>query len=54
MKTLLLQLWEKFKALLASHPKGEFKEWEAGHKEKEAYKQERAKWKALQQINMLL
>ena len=54
MKKLLLKFWGKIKNLLASHPKTEeFTEWEAGHKEKEAYKQERAKWRALQQITML-
>ena len=55
MKTLLLRLWGKIKIFLASHPKPEeFKEWEAGHKEKEAYKREKARWKALVSINMLL
>ncbi len=54
MKRLLLQLWGKIKVFLASHPKPEeFKEWEPGHKEREVYKQEKAKWKALQYINML-
>ncbi len=51
MKTITL-LWGKIKTFLTSYPKTEFTEWEAGHKEKEAYKEERTKWKALQQINM--
>lgn len=56
MKNLILKIWEKIKVFLASHPKpNEFKEWEAaGHKEKEAYKREKAKWKAMVHINMLL
>lgn len=53
MKILTL-LRSKIKALFASKNTDEkLSNWNADFKEKEAYKQERAKWRALQQITML-